>query len=289
VPGPDGIAITSHDEDGEAWTMALRSPDASLAGVIAGRYCGYVERTAPGFRRRETATGQVTIIISFGDPIDLVEMTNSSSGGRRLESFVVGLHDGYAITEHPGEQHGVQVDLTPLGAARLLGAPPHALANEVVALDDVFGPPVHELVDRLASAPGWADRFGILDSFLIARAADGPDPDAPVAWAWGQLARSHGQVPIGVLADEIGWSRRHFGARFRAQIGLAPKPASRVLRFRRAIDLLQAGPAGSIGDLAAACGYADHSHLVREFHSLAGCTPSQFVSGVLPDGGGVSP
>jgi AraC-like DNA-binding protein len=288
MPGPDGIAITSHDADGEAWTMAMRAPDASLAGVVGRPYCGYVERTPPGFRRRETATGQIAIIISFGDPIDLVEMTNSASGGQRLESFVVGLHEGYAVTEHPGEQHGVQVDLTPLGAARLLGAPPHALANEVVALDDAFGPAARELVDRLACAPDWAARFELLDRFLVARAADGPDLDRPVAWAWSQLARSYGQVPIGVLADEIGWSRRHFWARFRAQIGLAPKPTSRVLRFRRAVDLLQAGPVRSIGDLAAACGYADHSHLVREFHSLAGCTPSQFVGGVLPDGGGVS-
>jgi AraC-like DNA-binding protein len=289
MPAPDGIALASHDEDGEHWTMALRDPHAALDGLVAGRYCGYVERTPPGFRRRETASGHVSIIISFGDSIDLVEMTNSTSGGRRLGSFVVGLHEGYAVTEHGGEQHGVQVDLTPLGAARLLGAPPPAVANEVVALEDLLGPVAHELVDRLASAPDWASRFALLDRTLVARAADGRDPDPAVVWAWGQLERSHGQVPIAVLADEIGWSRRHFGVRFRNEIGLAPKPASRVLRFRRAVTLLQAGPVRSIGDLAAACGYADHSHLVREFHSLAGCTPSQFVGGLLPDGGGVAP
>ena len=103
-----------------------------------------------------------------------------------------------------------------------------------------------------------------------------------------QLERSHGQVPVNVLADEIGWSRRHFGVRFRQAVGLAPKPTGRVLRFRRATDLLTRGPVRSIADLAAACGYADHSHLVREFHSLAGCTPSQFVAARLPDEGGVA-
>src|SRR5262245_55973530 len=133
--------------------MALRAPHPALDGLIAGRYCGYLERTPPGFQRRETASGQVSLIISFGDSIDLVEMTNSGCGGSRLGSFVVGLHEGYAVTEHAGEQHGVQVDLTPIGAARLLGGPVPAIANAVVALDELFSPAAGELVDRLASAP----------------------------------------------------------------------------------------------------------------------------------------
>jgi transcriptional regulator GlxA family with amidase domain len=95
---------------------------------------------------------------------------------------------------------------------------------------------------------------------------------------WNQLARSHGQVPVVLLAEEIGWSRRHFGARFRAQVGLPTKPVARVLRFREAARRLQAATAGSIADVAAAGGYADHSHLVREFRRLAGCTPSALAA-----------
>ena len=283
----DGISVATHEGDGFSWTMAHGRPHPGLAGVVAGPYCGYVEDADEPFRRREVATGNVTMIVSFGEPIDLVEMSHSTSGGRRMASFVAGLHDGYAITEHHGNQHGVQIDLTPLGAARVLGVP-EEVANECVALDDLLGRFAGELADRLASTPDWAGRFALLDRVLLDRAADGPEPDPAVVWAWGQLERSHGQVSVGVLADEIGWSRRHFGTRFRAQVGLAPKPTGRVLRFRRAVALLRSGPIRSIADLAAACGYADHSHLVREFHSLGGCTPSQLVGAQLPDGGGVA-
>jgi AraC-like DNA-binding protein len=285
----DGIRVSRHEGDGTSWTMAHGLPHPGLAGTIAGTYCGYEERSAAPFRRRESATGHVAMIISFGEPIDLVEMSHSTSGGRRLTSFVVGLHEGYAVTQHAGAQHGVQVDLTALGASRLLGVPPTEVANECVALDDLLGGVAGELTDRLASAPDWRTRFTLLDQVMLRRAAEGPDPDAAVVWAWGQLERSHGQVPVRLLAEEIGWSRRHFGVRFRSQVGLAPKPAARVLRFRRAVGLLSSGPVRSIADLAAACGYADHSHLVREFHALAGCTPSQYVQGVLPEGGGVAP
>jgi AraC-like DNA-binding protein len=284
---PDVVSLASHDGNGFSWTMAFGPPHPGLAGVVAGPYCGYVEHADRAFRRREVANGRVTMIVSFGEPIDVVEMPGSASGGRRLTSFVAGLHDGYAITEYDGRQRGVEVGLTPLGASRLLGAP-HELAGECVALDDLLGRFAAELTDRLASTPDWAQRFALLDRVLLDRVAEGPAPDRAIVWAWGQLERSYGQVPVNVLADEIGWSRRHFGTRFRSQIGLAPKPAGRILRFERAVDLLTSGPVRSIADVAAACGYADHSHLVRDFRALGGCTPSEFVRAQLPEGGGVS-
>jgi transcriptional regulator GlxA family with amidase domain len=109
-----------------------------------------------------------------------------------------------------------------------------------------------------------------------------------VSWAWQRLVRSDGRVAVQELAEDTGWSRRHLLTRFRAQVGLAPKPAARVLRFQRASRLLvptavhdghPAPPIPSITDVAAACGYADHAHLVREFHALAGCTPSEYLAG----------
>lgn len=283
----DGISVATHDGAGHSWSMAFRRPHPALSGIVADAYCGYSEHADSPFRRREVATRHVTMIISFGEPLEVVEMPGTAAHGQRRTSFVAGLHDGYAITEYHGRQHGIEVELTPLGAARVLGAP-HEIARECVPLEDLLGRFAAELTDRLASAPGWATRFELIDRVLLERAAERPEPDPAVLWAWNQLERSHGQVPVGVLAEEIGWSRRHFASRFRRQVGLSPKPAGRVLRFGRAADLLRAGPVRSIADLAAACGYADHSHLVREFRALAGCTPSDFAGSQLPEGGGVS-
>jgi AraC-like DNA-binding protein len=96
-------------------------------------------------------------------------------------------------------------------------------------------------------------------------------------------------VQVGALAEEIGWSRRHFATRFRQQVGLGPKSTARVLRFRRAVELLRRrSPGTTITDVAAACGYADHSHLTHEFQDLAGCTPSALLAAELPDDGGIA-
>ena len=69
----------------------------------------------------------------------------------------------------------------------------------------------------------------------------------------------------------------------RAETGLTPKAAGRVIRFDRARKLLVRELATAtadyrLADLAAACGYFDQAHLAREFRALAGCPPSQWLA-----------
>jgi AraC-like DNA-binding protein len=277
------MTIDAHDSEPYSWTMARRAPHVGLAEHVGG-YTGYVERSTLPLRRREVANGNVVVIISFGEPID-VQLTPERPP-RRYTSFVAGLHDHFVVTEHGGRQFGIQLDLTPLGAYRILGVPPSELAHRVVALDELEGTAMTELAARLEDASDWPARFDVLDRELLRGAGDGPELDPAVMWAWRQLVSAHGGVPVGVLADEIGWSRRHFAARFRHHVGLAPKVAARVLRFQHAVDRLSRSDAPDIGAVAASSGYSDHSHLVREFHELAGCPPTALLDAQLPDGGG---
>jgi transcriptional regulator GlxA family with amidase domain len=94
---------------------------------------------------------------------------------------------------------------------------------------------------------------------------------------------SGGQIAIGQLARDTGWSRQHLGHRFRKEFGLGPKLAARVVRFERARRLLQSVPPFvSIAQVAAVCGYYDHAHLDRDFLELAGCTPTELLAEDLP-------
>jgi AraC-like DNA-binding protein len=192
-------------------------------------------------------------------------------------------------TEFSGEQCGVQVNLTPLGAFTLLGRPSSDITNQCVPLDALEAPDLARLPGRLAEEPDWPARFARVDSVLrsmLDRSNARPDPE--VARAWRRLVVSGGAARVAELAAYTGWSRRHLLNRFRAQVGLAPKTAARVLRFSRAADLLVptgagGGPPGDVPErnvaaVAAATGYSDHSHLVRDFRALAGCSPSQYVA-----------
>jgi AraC-like DNA-binding protein len=262
----------------------LGRPHPALAAHVL-RYLGYREFSATPVQRRQAPGGSCTLILNLGPPIRL----HGPAGPSAPASFLAGMHDGVVHTEYTGRQHGLQVDLSPLGVFALLGRPMPELTNVAPALTELDDPALAGLPERLRDAPGWPQRFALLDALLRRRLetpAGRPDPE--VAWAWRRLLRSDGRVGVQELADGTGWSRRHLLTRFRGQVGLAPKPVARVLRFQRACRLLvptarydgsAASPARSITDVAVACGYADHSHLVREFHALAGCTPGEYLAG----------
>lgn len=281
------MQVSRHRSGSGWWEMARAPAHAALANDVTG-YCGYLERGDRAVRRREVPTGRVALIISFGDAIEIATMTASpQQTPTSVRSFVAGMHEGHAVTEHAGRQHGVEVELGPLAARRLLGVPMDEVANQVVPLEAIRGRSVDVLAERLAAAPTWQARFDILDHALLGWLADAPQSDAAVAWGWRRLQQSRGLVPIEALVREVGWSRRHFGARFRSHVGLAPKAAARVLRFDHAAELLLADRRPTVSAVAAATGYADHSHLIREFRALAGCTPTELVAARLPAGGGV--
>lgn len=271
-----GVTVMRDESDGLSWEMALPASRPEGLAPLVSRLIGYEEHPTGPQVRREVPTAGVTVILGFGDPISVELPTDPSP--IRLTAFVAGMQTIPAMVAS-ADQRGVQLDLTPLGAFRLFGLPMSELANQVVPLDAVRGRAVTELIERLASTASWSDRFALLDAALLRWADEGPEPDRPVSWAWDQLRRSYGQVPIGLLVEEIGWSRRHFINRFRDQVGLAPKSTGRVLRFRRAVDLLGQPSAGkTLASVAALCGYADQSHMNRDFHALAGCRPTEYLA-----------
>ncbi|MFB4314978.1 helix-turn-helix domain-containing protein [Actinomadura sp. 21ATH] len=190
----------------------------------------------------------------------------------------MGVKDTPGSTVHAGEVHSLQVEMTPLGAYRVLGVPMRALSGAAADLADVLGPAADHLVERLASTGDWDARFRLLGRVLGERAAAADAPDPAVAWAWRRLRRSGGTVAIGELAAELGMSRRHLSRRFHHQVGLPPKSMARVLRFRRAARLRALAPERPWSRIAADCGYYDHAHLDADFRALAGCTPTEFAT-----------
>jgi transcriptional regulator GlxA family with amidase domain len=87
---------------------------------------------------------------------------------------------------------------------------------------------------------------------------------------------SGGRVSVAELARAADLSTRQLERRFHERVGFAPKLFARLVRFQRALSLLRAGGA-SLGEVAAACGYYDQPHLVRDFRRFAHESPARFL------------
>ncbi|TDD30332.1 AraC family transcriptional regulator [Kribbella turkmenica] len=238
---------------------------------------GYAYPGQPPALHRGLPSQYLTLVITLDEPLGLAW---PGAPVTTYGTVVGGLHSTAVHISQSPNRSGIQLALRPAAARALLGLPPGELASMVVELDDVLGSPARAISERLRAAPTWVDRFDIVERVLLEHWADepAPAPRAELGWAWRRLRETAGAVSVEELATEVGWSRRHLTDRFTIEFGLGPKVAGRVMRFEQAVGRLRRDPKLRLADLSAELGYADQAHLTREWNTIAGCSPRQWVA-----------
>jgi len=143
----------------------------------------------------------------------------------------------------------------------------------------------------LAECANVQSRFELLSDTCRKRLASLNNPDPIILYALSKWSRAEpSSFPtVSVLTRDIGLSERAFERRFVAHVGLTPVHYRRLSRFRGVLRLHSEG-VRNWAALAAATGFSDQSHLVREFGTFAGLTPTAWAAtqvgpaGFLQDG-----
>ena len=254
-------------------------PPAPLRSFVALAH-GYRVLANPAGLHRGLPSRHLTLVVELRAPLRVAGL----GGLVAAHGVVGGLHTRPALIDASGPQEGLQYALTPLGAHALLGVPATELSGHAVDLADLLGPEAVALLDRLRGAPGWRERFRLVDTALLGRAVAGRRTEvaAEVAEAWRLVFARNGQMRVSAVAAHVGWSRRHLSERFRLATGLTPKQAARIARFEAARRLLLAADRPPLVDVAIRCGYADQPHLAREWQALAGCSVGTWLREELP-------
>ena len=107
-------------------------------------------------------------------------------------------------------------------------------------------------------------------------ANDTPDWIHAIAHALRRDSHLGASSLISALAKSQGMSPEHVARQFKKYFAVSPSAYRREHRVRRAMHLIQHG--GRPANVAYRCGYADQSHLVKEFRKVTGATPGPFSS-----------
>lgn len=252
----------------------LRAPDLRLRSLLYRPLYGFEQQDQRFASWLEPPRPAVTLMVDFDGAI-------TANGEPLPDAWLGGLNQSYTVVGVGRRYASLDIELTPLGAYTVLGRPMTELGGRCVPLVELFGP---ELVGRLRETSKWDERFGLIERFLLSRAAAGPRPTPAVEWALTRLHQSGGNARIDALAAELGCSRRHLNRLFTAEVGLAPKALARQIRFAHVCARVRQEPA-AWARLATEAGYYDQAHLNRDFRELAGTTPMDFVARLLPNGG----
>ena len=172
--------------------------------------------------------------------------------------------DTSALITSRGPQTLTGLRFRPGVLPRLLGVPAARLVSQRVPLDDVR--PVRNKTSLVAVAAELSSRREQTET--------APWSLAALQYVTTTLATG---APVEQVARETGWSSRTMQRQCQAVYGYGPAMLRRILRFRRATVLLQAGRRPA--DVAAAAGYADQPHLHREVRAFAGITVTTLATG----------
>jgi AraC-like DNA-binding protein len=253
-------------------------PPPLLALFVTAAH-GYRVPSYPLGLHRGLPSSSMTLVFELGGRLRITGLSAAISS----HAMVCGLHTRAALIDARAPMDGVQYALTPLGTRALLGVPAAELHDRPVDLAEVLGPAAADVVDQLHEACTWAERFAVVDRALVGSLEDGVPPvPAEVRQAWRLILTGRGRLPVSGVAAQVGWSRRHLSERFREATGLTPKQLSRVARFESARALLTGPAPVPLARTAALTGYADQSHLDREWRALTGCSPTTWMREELP-------
>ena len=232
---------------------------------------GYRQEGLPPGLHRGLPSPYLTFVVTLDEPLVMAAHPDPEQAAGSYDALLGGLHTRPALISHPGRQAGIQLSLSPLGARMLLGVRAGELASLDFPVGDVLGRDGVELVDRVRAAPDWPGRFAAAEWVLLRRLGRGTAPSPEIVEAWRLTTAGGGRLRVADVAARVGWSDRHLGDRFRAETGLSPKEAARVVRFHRARRLLAArvgaGRPPELAGLAADGGFADQAHLTREWRA----------------------
>ena len=175
-------------------------------------------------------------------------------------------YDYLGVRFHPGK------------APRFAEARPTELVDDSVELGDLFGIDIDPLGERLHSCRSAQEKTSLVESLVRSAALDLYPQNALTEHAVKLLETSNGQVKVKDLAEQLGISTRTLERLFAEHVGMAPKTFARILRFQSVLAILRARRFRDFTDLAFACGYADQSHLLKDFKALTGRLPRQLPS-----------
>jgi AraC-like DNA-binding protein len=218
------------------------------------------------------ADGRLEIVLHLAEPFSKVE---DGRPQRQENALVAGQITAPVVLTGNGTGDVVGIRFRTHAASAFLQCSLNELTDRIAPLSDLSGRLALELLAAARSSTSPRRRVEALARALGRSVRSEPDPLATMA----TLALSSPGAPrVETIARSLGTTTRTLERRLTIATGLTPATLRRVMRFRRAFRMLNHAPRGRWAEVATRSGYADQSHLIRDFRQFAGMPPTEFFA-----------
>jgi AraC-like DNA-binding protein len=170
------------------------------------------------------------------------------------------------------------IKFKPGGFRPFLKSSVSSLADRTVPANRIFGKAVDALTTILASSREESEKVCAANTFFRARL---PEPDDTIALAGqlvGRILAEPNIKTVNDLATCAGIGKRSLQRLFNDYVGASPKWVIRRYRLHELVEKFDSRAQPNWAQLALDLGYFDQAHLINDFKSIVGYTPTQYQS-----------
>ncbi len=192
-------------------------------------------------------------------------------------AFLSGQGTAYTDLLYFGAIDMIAVVFQPVGAKAFFNMPMIELNEQNIAISNLGDPQLTELGEKLTDTVAPETCVLLIEQFLFKRLYRLPDYNLKRVHAVIQSIYN-GQQNIDILAQTACLGYKQFKRVFAEYIGANPKDYLRVVRFQKALHILQTRTNTNLTQLTYECGFYDQAHLVKEFKRFSGYTPGEYLA-----------
>lgn len=138
------------------------------------------------------------------------------------------------------------------------------------------------LIEKIATAFDFERRIdAFMKMYLPKYIADGSNAATEIMnqQMIKEIMKKKGNIKIGELAEDMGYSERYASRMFVEHNGITPKKFCRIIRFQNALQEIEERGFGDYQfcDIEE-FGYYDESHLIHDFKEFCGQSPIKFIN-----------
>jgi AraC-like DNA-binding protein len=194
-------------------------------------------------------------------------------------SLVSGISSNYSDIATRGESGVIAVTFYPHGASHFLNFPLSEIEDTSVDLRNIYNARVKEVEERICEANSLTERIILIERLLLECFKPIPGNDLLlIQKAVEIINRSKGQINASELSKKLLYTNKSLERKFSTLLGKTPKQFIRIVRFQGIIQTFYNPQNKRLTQFAYDNGYFDQAHFIKDFKSLSGYTPREFLS-----------
>lgn len=246
------------------------------APILTGIIKHYLFLDSKGFEPKKLrlfSDGNTGIVFTNNNNLSL-----DSNKNKLPNSFLYGQITQFKDIILTNETTLIIVVFQPIGIKKLLRIPAFELRNDIICLEEILNKNSLEIEEMLASSSTIEEKIDILNLFFTSLVLKMKNKkEQIVTSSINFILKNKGVITNSQIIKFTGYTERHIERLFMDSIGLNPKQFANIIKLNCFLqELKNKSNYRNLTEIAYNVGYADQSHLIKEFKKNTGLTPTTY-------------